>query len=310
MPVKFPYQTLSRAGLVIVASAMLFAMVYVLAVGTALGQRFDDAILDGSNVQQVWFRWAILRRLTYFSAPPLILGALLALGIAIARRRWYQTGAALVLIVGSFSSSWLLKKVILPRPFIDGTQHTIPTLPSGHTTVAVSVAVGLLLVVPQRWRGRAAGVLTLAAACVGSGTLAVSWHRPSDAIASALLVAGWSALVIAGVVVTGGAYPARSPRAQQLSRAFWPLLGFITFGSMWALWRLRFDLVWVRQAAITQPEQLMHVFNTGDLMVVISICVTMASVLWCLEGLTFDPADAMTAAESDATERPSEAAYR
>ena len=68
------------------------------------------------------------------------------------------------------------------------------SLPSGHTTVAASVAVALVLVLPPKARAFAAVVGAAYAAVAGVATLSAGWHRPSDAVAAFLVVGVWAAL--------------------------------------------------------------------------------------------------------------------
>jgi hypothetical protein len=75
------------------------------------------------------------------------------------------------------------------------------SLPSGHTTIAASVAIALLLVLPARLRG-AGGMLGAAAtAVVGVATLSAGWHRPSDVVAALLVVGVWANIAGLFIVV-------------------------------------------------------------------------------------------------------------
>jgi hypothetical protein len=67
------------------------------------------------------------------------------------------------------------------------------SFPSGHTAVAVSFAVALVLVLPPRLRGVAAVLGAGYAALAGVATLSAGWHRPSDAVAAILVVGAWAA---------------------------------------------------------------------------------------------------------------------
>jgi len=62
-----------------------------------------------------------------------------------------------------------------------------------HATAAAAFAVGLVLVLPPAARGVASLVGATYAALVGIATLSAGWHRPSDVVASYLIVGGWSA---------------------------------------------------------------------------------------------------------------------
>jgi peptidoglycan/LPS O-acetylase OafA/YrhL len=73
------------------------------------------------------------------------------------------------------------------------------SLPSGHTTTAASVAIALVLVLPRQVRAWGALLAAGYAAVAGVATLSAGWHRPSDAIASMLIVGAWAA--IAGILL-------------------------------------------------------------------------------------------------------------
>ncbi|MFD0576478.1 phosphatase PAP2 family protein [Dactylosporangium darangshiense] len=73
------------------------------------------------------------------------------------------------------------------------------SLPSGHTTIAASVAVALVMVVPAKARGAAALIGAVFAALAGVATLSAGWHRPSDAVAALLIVGTWAA--VAGLFI-------------------------------------------------------------------------------------------------------------
>ena len=84
----------------------------------------------------------------------------------------------------------------LDRPYLGVDPQRIEagnSLPSGHTTVAASVAVALVFVLPPRARGFAAVVGAGYTALVGVATMSAGWHRPSDSVAALLVVGGWAA---------------------------------------------------------------------------------------------------------------------
>src|SRR5262249_47992480 len=76
------------------------------------------------------------------------------------------------------------------------------SLPSGHATVAASVAVALVLVLPPRARGIGALIGAGYAAFVGVATMSAGWHRPSDSIAAFLIVGLWAAVAGLALLIT------------------------------------------------------------------------------------------------------------
>lgn len=70
------------------------------------------------------------------------------------------------------------------------------SLPSGHTTVAASVAAAALIVAPRSARPVVALIGGLYAATMGVATMSLGWHRPSDAVAAFAVVAAWTLLLL------------------------------------------------------------------------------------------------------------------
>lgn len=140
--------------------------------------------------------------LSVVSEGTLALGLLLVVVLAVLRRRLPLAVASVVLVGGANVTTQLLKKVVLERP--DLGLGSANSLPSGHTTVAATLAVALVLVVPVAVRSTAAVLGAAYAAATGVSTLVAGWHRPSDVAAALLVVAAWTGLVVAGLRVHGG----------------------------------------------------------------------------------------------------------
>ena len=187
------------------AAACVVALVvlYVLAVHTSFGQHLDnDALLGRSQnprVQQATNR--LLHSIDVFSLE-LIGGAMVVAAVARARVR-LALGAG-TLIVGALATTEAIKHSLTRPEFLHPDPLPVPSFPSGHTTVAFSLALALLLVVPGRWRGPTAVVGALYAAAVGAATVTAGWHRPSDVIGAFLVTVGWAAVVSAVLVAEWG----------------------------------------------------------------------------------------------------------
>ncbi|OJX96145.1 MAG: hypothetical protein BGO96_07700 [Micrococcales bacterium 73-15] len=130
-------------------------------------------------------------------SPLFLVGAtIVAVVLALARKAFGDAVRAVVVVVGANLTTQLLKGVI-ERPIDDLPQATYGnSLPSGHTTVAASVVAILLIVVGRSWRPLVALLGVLYAGATGIATLALAWHRPSDAVAAFAVVAAWSLLVL------------------------------------------------------------------------------------------------------------------
>jgi membrane-associated phospholipid phosphatase len=163
-------------------------------VRTEHGQWLDTVALTGNSIGRSRIDDLIGTILDGISAVSLAV-ATAAIGfIALARRRIALAVGAVLLIVGANVTTQLLKLVITrPDLGIDPERAAAGnSLPSGHTTIAASVAVALLLVLPARVRGFGAILGAVFVAAAGVATLSAGWHRPSDAVAALLVVGGWA----------------------------------------------------------------------------------------------------------------------
>jgi membrane-associated phospholipid phosphatase len=185
------------------ASAVLALVVYIVAVHTALGQRFDNAALLGAHGQRNSTRLgdvSLLRRITLDS---LIAVLVIIAGIGIVRRRPRLGIAVAVAAAVAVGATHVLRTVILDRPELVRSDAFYPsnTFPSGHTATAFACALALVVVSAPAWRGVSAVVAGAYAWITATAVLTAGWHRPSDAIGAALLgfavVAGTAAVIAA-----------------------------------------------------------------------------------------------------------------
>jgi membrane-associated phospholipid phosphatase len=170
-------------------AALLAVVIYLVAVHTSLGQRFDNAALLGSQQQQLSTRTSdssILERITADSLAVVLL-AIAGLGV-IRRRPRLGIGVAVTAGVAVVLTD-LLRKVLLDRPFLVHSDvfYRANTFPSGHTATAIGCALALVLVCPPAWRGWAAVLAGSYAGFTAAAVQTVGWHRPSDAIGAAFL---------------------------------------------------------------------------------------------------------------------------
>ncbi|MGH3682954.1 MAG: phosphatase PAP2 family protein, partial [Natronosporangium sp.] len=198
-----------------------FAVVRRVFVGTVRGQLLDTAALTGNTIGQRHIEGLVdqvLGAVTVLS----VAGAIVAIGFfALLRGRVVLAAVAALLVVGANLTTQLLKSAG-ERPDYGIDLERVGagnSLPSGHATVAASVAVALVLVLPGRLRGAAALLGAGYTALAGVATLSADWHRPSDVVA-ALLVVGGSAAFAGMVLVTlqrgpsgaGSGWPGRGGR--------------------------------------------------------------------------------------------------
>ncbi|PUB24063.1 PAP2 superfamily protein [Promicromonospora sp. AC04] len=163
-------------------------------VASERGQRADQLALEGAARGQ-GVLWDLAEPVLGVVSNTFVgLGLAAAVILALARGRWWLAGQVVILVAGSNLTTQVLKHVVLDRPpLLDIARADINTLPSGHTTVAASIAAGLLIAVPRRWRPVVAVAGAVYTGATGVSTLVGQWHRPSDVVAAILVVLAWSA---------------------------------------------------------------------------------------------------------------------
>ncbi|MEJ5914053.1 phosphatase PAP2 family protein [Pseudokineococcus sp. 1T1Z-3] len=184
---------------------------YLAFVRTGPGQVVDEVAFAGSARGRDLLDDSATSVLSVVSEGTLVLGVVAVVVLAVLRRRLALAVAAVVLVGGANASTQLLKHVLLERP--DLGLGSANSLPSGHTTVAASLAVALLLVVPAAVRGPVAILGAAYTAATGVSTLVAGWHRPSDVVAAVLVTAVWTGLVVAGLRARGGPLAGSGARA-------------------------------------------------------------------------------------------------
>ena len=166
------------------------------AVGTASGQRLDQLTLSGSrNHDGLLSRIAELAVETV-SMPVII--ALLALTavIALLRRRPALLLPLASLVLGANVTTQVIKHLLVSREVLGpGIEPTTNSFPSGHSTLAATTMIALVLVA-GRARPLVAPLGLLWSGAAGIGTLVTGWHRPSDVIGAIAVSAAWTFLVL------------------------------------------------------------------------------------------------------------------
>ncbi|MFY1577446.1 phosphatase PAP2 family protein [Verrucosispora sp. WMMD703] len=173
-----------------------FIAVWRFALHTEIGQWIDTVALTGNRIGRDHIEEPVDRILNAMSVVSLLAVTVMIGFIALIRGRVALAVAATLLIAGANVTTQLLKYglsrpdygIDLERAYVGNS------LPSGHTTVAGSVAVALVLVLPPKVRAVGAVIGAGYAATAGVATLSAGWHRPSDAVAAFLVVGVWAAL--------------------------------------------------------------------------------------------------------------------
>lgn len=180
---------------------LAFIALWRFAVHTEHGQLLDTIALAGNTIGQDRVAGLVGNVLNAMTVVSLVAATAFVGFIALARRRVALAVIATLLVAGANATVQALKYVITrPDLGVDPERAAAGnSLPSGHTAVAASVAAALVLVLPPKARVWGALVGTAYTALAGVATLSAGWHRPSDAVASLLVVGAWSS--VAGLLL-------------------------------------------------------------------------------------------------------------
>ncbi|WP_156753305.1 phosphatase PAP2 family protein [Actinokineospora pegani] len=182
-----------RRWLVVAAgSAVALAGVYLAGVWTRAGQAAENAALRGADEAGAGAVRAADDQLGQITVVSLGTAVVLVTAIGLLRKRVDLTVAAVGVIVGGQVVTQVLKRFVLPRPELVPVSgdYAHNSLPSGHTTVAMTVLFAALIVVPYRWRGVAVFFLLSWAVGIGAYTVTAKWHRLSDTLAADAIALG------------------------------------------------------------------------------------------------------------------------
>ena len=203
-------------------AVVVFFAGYIGFVLTAGGQRFENAALAGAEQANAADKANALTSLARISVYSLAVAVALVFLIGLLRRRIDLAIAGVGVVAVALGVTEVLKRYLLARPELITHDPRIAhnSFPSGHTTIAMSVLFGLLIVVPYRWRGFALFVTVFYAIGIGEETVVARWHRLSDTIGGDMVALAMGCLAMAIVARRAGI--ARVPR-----RRFSPRLIFV-----------------------------------------------------------------------------------
>ncbi|WP_084500494.1 phosphatase PAP2 family protein [Actinomyces slackii] len=190
-------------------------------VRTRSGQFLEAAALEGSRIGSHYVNDQARALLSVVSMPAAVALVVVILLVGLARRSHRRAIWAVIAVVGANASTQILKHWVLVRPDYDMTVRwdNANTLPSGHTTIAASAAVALVLLAGGRWRGWAAWAGAAGSVAMGYSTLVCQWHRPADVLAALLVAVAWGGIAVAGGAWADGAEePAESASSPELAR--------------------------------------------------------------------------------------------
>ncbi len=188
----------------LVAWSMLGAgtlvLTYLLMVRLGAGQWLDDVALDGRKSTRLAARRAVAAAVRLLT--PAAVVVVTGWSVVVAAR---LRGVAAALAAGAATLATVaLARVLksgLPRDdrLVESFVGPENSYPSGHTAVAVTLALMAISVSPPRWR---AAVTTAAVVAIGFHTVGMAgtgWHRPSDLVGGiglAVMVSAIASLVV------------------------------------------------------------------------------------------------------------------
>ena len=256
-PVKLTrYATQTRNRVWRVVFALAFAALATttarVALATVRGQNLDGATRFALSRGKHLFRGADAVALGSISMKALVALTVAVFLVALLRRRWQLGARVFVLVAGANLSTQVLKHWVLHRPDL-GVDYAglANSLPSGHSTVAMSAALGILLVAPLRARSMAAFLGWATASFVGVSVMLNEWHRLSDVLVAFLVAGIWGVLL--------------APR-ERVGRRFGHLHRVMLVGSaVAALGGIgMLALAWVRVGATPLGEPALRGLAAGD----------------------------------------------
>jgi hypothetical protein len=222
-------------------SAALLIAGYLVIVSTSWGHQLDDDAYFGRKALSRKVIVLDSKLLDHVSKAVLMLAAIILLVIAAVRRCAFVGVIAVVGFGCAVIGAEILKHSLPWRPLVPDdhllrSNLRFETYPSEHATIGTSLALGLLLVSPSRWRPWLAVAAGCLSATFATAVLFAGWHRPSDAL-GALAWSGLCMTVAATFAVRLGGRPrpaiVHPRRAAFTSVALGILvaLGTWTFGS-------------------------------------------------------------------------------
>ncbi|HET8893891.1 MAG TPA: phosphatase PAP2 family protein [Gaiellaceae bacterium] len=176
------------------ACATGFALTFVVALHTKRGLSLDrsgfERVTGDSSVQVATAGEHILRTID-IATLALALGGIAL--VAIARRDIARAVASTAIVCMSVGSAEVLKPHLARLGAVPAGRP--PIFPSGHTAVAVSVGLALVLASPPVLRLTVALAASAYSAAIAFSVVALGWHYPSDAFASFLLCGFWACVI-------------------------------------------------------------------------------------------------------------------
>ena len=289
-PVATTRHSVRRLLVVAVASATGIALLYAAAVQTTLGQSLEDLVLWGRPLDDPNTVALASRALGTLNVVVAAVATAGLAGTALVVGRPLLAAGVIVAIAGANLTTQFLKDVVLDRPdLVESAYAYGNSYPSGHVTLAASLALATLLVAPRRLRSLVALGGAAYVTVVGVSTLTAGWHRLADALGAILVALAWSGLVAAMVVAARGSMPRHTWHAgsgRLATRVF--LVGALGF---FAAAVMVLAYAWVTRAGAGTPADALQaplVFVVALVVLGAAALFASASLLWALRGATLE----------------------
>ncbi|HEX3317393.1 MAG TPA: phosphatase PAP2 family protein [Solirubrobacteraceae bacterium] len=133
---------------------------------------------------------------------PLVIAAIVLMGIAIVRGRIRVAAAVAVILIGANLTTQVLKPLLAHPRFAEWLGHAQingASWPSGHSTAAMAIALCAVLVAPARLRPAVAALGAVFAVAIAYSLVAMGWHWPADVLGGFLVAATWTLLAVAAL---------------------------------------------------------------------------------------------------------------
>ena len=224
---------LAAVGTLAGAAVLGLAATAYVALRTPQGLRLDRAAADAVSSPAV-----VLHRLydglSLVSVGSVGLCLMVCVTLAVMRRRLDLAVGTLVVIAGANLTTQILKYDLFPP--LDLGRGPIGRLPSGHTTVALSIALAAVIVAPSAWRSTVAIGVSATATLVGVALVLGRFHQPAEVIAAVFVCVGWAALGLLTAALVSHHPPAP---AQGVSVHVGALIGAAMVGGLLVSWGVR-----------------------------------------------------------------------
>jgi membrane-associated phospholipid phosphatase len=265
---------------------VLCALVYLVMVRTTAGQRADNDALEGRS-DRARVQEATGNLLQTVSIASIVIIGSACVAVALVRRNPLVAAGVVILIGGANVTTQFLKEKLpsddlISNPILPGNSY-----PSGHTTVAISLAIAMVLVAPPVSRGIVAAFGTAYAALIGAGTVTSGWHYPSDPVGAYLVTVGWGAAIAAAILIVRGRARRRRHRLDD-APIVGPVFAVVGIGLLTLTFLAIAATAIALQSGRLDAVDVTRVYGLSLLAIVGSVSLLVAAMLFCMRGVRLE----------------------